>query len=384
MMTIIRYSDNWSPRKERKNEDESMSRTSSSTRKKADNDNSFEDSPTSSREPSIDDVSPADEAIPDLKPSSTITKASLSSTTTASNLNKNSAAQRPTKSYIDPAKKIDLGAAASYKGVQPQASFTSNGANGNSNSTNAAHVETGDLLADLFAEPAAAPVVAMSASATNDDFADFSQFTAAPVGHNQATVEHIQKDDDDEFADFATAFDGPRLPVTSGISQSSPSTYPINLLGDNLSHQHQSHVDSPPTSFTAAFPSQLPFDQQMSPMDMLTPLPASGTLTPSADQHGQIQRINDRFLNNNHGLAMNANNAWSSLAPNVNIDLNNLGRKNETKMKPSMNQLAATVGGLTLSNIPATNAPQRPSPVSPNQPASNYLINQNSNSFGKF
>jgi hypothetical protein len=114
-------------------------------------------------------------------------------------------------------------------------------------------------------------------------------------------------------------------------------------------------------------------------MDMLTPLSASGTLTPVDQQFSnsgsnQSNQRQDHFLNNN-GNTVNSNNTWTSLATNVNIDLDNLGKKNEAKPKKSMNQLAANVSGMSL-----TGAPQQPSPSH----GANYLINQTSSPYGKF
>lgn len=272
---------------------------------------------------------------------------------------------------LDPAKKIDLGAAATYTGSSGQ--LAAEPVKPNS-----------DLLADLF-DSNVQVSSSESKAVPDDDFADFSSLRSnTAVSPAPAPVVSNQKD---EFADFASAFAAPSSAVNIMQSPGSPVTgsgsghqselmqlqqkthSPVSLLSDNL-------FDSPlrpDSTVSSSQPSSLfdPFvnvtsssnqfrNNNNDSQDMLSlPITAgitdqqlfSSTLQPTRANATQQPMQNDNRRRDEKATGK----TWSDLGP-VNIDIDNLLGSKKPEIKLSMNQMASRIA-----------------PVSPTQPMTGFV-----------
>jgi len=298
------------------------------------------------------------------------------------------------KAKIEPSKKIDLGAAANYKGDNSvsQSSVTQRQPN------------SADLLADIFANESQ-PTSLPPPNNVINDFADFSTFNSLPVTVNNPVTGVFQSSPqvplpsstspvakgDDDFADFTTAFSNDPSSNATGAPSMTQPTSSVNFLSDDLfsSLTPTTPTVFPPTVVSSQLQTTVPFAQQP-PLLLLTAQIAQTTLQPTRPDSlsGLSKNPNniDQISNNNSNTAKKAsglpdNTTWSSLASKVNIDVDNLlGSKYEVKTAPSMNQLAAGVSGIGLGS-------SRVRPMSPSSPSTSGIswnTNQaNSNASGR-
>lgn len=292
---------------------------------------------------------------------------------------------------LDPSKKIDLGAAASYTGssANPVTQVPAAAA-----ATPA--VPTSDLLADLFdtgvnISAVPAPVSAVvPALADDDEFADFTAFRSsanAPAVSPALVTSIGSRDTSDEFADFSSAF-------TAGTQQQQP----VNLLDSSFSS-----IPSDVTFTTAG-------NQYSSLPLSLTPLPDHGldaptppsldpltgggvtaqqlfsstlqptrpaTLLPHESLHSNHQQQPD---NKSLTSSSNSNNTWSGIGLNIDVD-NLLSGNNDKQVKPSMNQLAATTAstpGLMSPSSPFGSSARVAPALTPGHQAKAGFISNNS------
>ncbi|KAI1292520.1 Clathrin interactor 1 [Halotydeus destructor] len=242
------------------------------------------------------------------------------------------------KSYVDPAKKVDLGAAAAYRGEQEPTTQSAGQVIGSNSAT------SGDLLSDLFSStPTTAGVnqshISSLINTASDNFADFSS------ANQQAAANQKQ----DDFADFESAFtssaptnSAASLPFTNpAVAQTMPTIQAINLLNDD-SFGDFSTCQPAAVNSAAQVHTSLPFYQ---PAPLLTPSSANGF---QPNPQPTAARPSDLQFNNNLAGSNNVNSAWASMAGTLNIDLDNLGKKNEARSAPSMNQLASSFSTVTL------------------------------------
>lgn len=325
------YSDSWAPKTIEYDEEEERRPKSS-----------FEDlSPVSdeSRGSPVRNASPA--AIGVVKPIPVANRASTA-----------------TKAKLQASKKLDLGAAAHYKG---------DGTSSCNSSQVAATTTTkpSDLLADLFADQA----VVSNLQSSSTDFADFSSLNSEVT---PATSSNLVTSNEDNFADFDSVFSGGSSATTGASSV---------LLTDNL-------ID---TSVFSGGPSSLPgmssskttslfgcSTPAMSPDTGLSPIhfqTASSNLLDESFMsmpasltkqiaETTLQPLRPTSLTNNPSSqskpsGIPSNTTWGNLGQKVNIDVDNLlAYKNDNKPSPSMNQLAA---GITIGTSRVT--PANASPV---------------------
>jgi len=297
------------------------------------------------------------------------------------------------KAKIEPSKKIDLGAAAHYKGDN----------SGFQSSVTQKQPNSADLLADIFADESQ-PTSLPPSNNVIDDFADFSTFNSLPVTVNNPVTGVCQSSPqvplpsstspvatgDDDFADFTSAFSNdPSSNATGALPMTQP-TSSVNFLSDDLFSSptpSTTPIVFPPTVVSSQPQIAVPFAQQP-PLLPLTAQIAQTTLQPTRpDSLSGLSNNNiNQASNDNSNTAKKAsglpdNTTWSSLASKVNIDVDNLlGSKYEVKTAPSMNQLAAGVSGIGLGS-------SRVRPISPSSPSTSGIswnTNQaNSNAFGK-
>lgn len=278
-----------------------------------------------------------------------------------------------TKPRVPIAKKIDLGAAAHYKGdgqskqatIPPPPATTTN---------------SSVLLADLFASE---PVT----TTTKNELADLSFSSASEAVFPS---QNLVTSNEENFADFESAFSAG---ITAPSMTASSSIY---LLSENLL---ETSVFSGPTSIPAMSPSNMASlfaTPATTPLGAINPLvpPAIGS-SPIPPQSVSADLLDDAFssmptsltqqiaqttlqplrptsfLNNNSSSSLEvnkpcsgipSNTTWSNLAQKVNIDVDNLlGNKNDNKSSPSMNQLAA---GITAGSSRVAPSNSSVSPVS--------------------
>jgi hypothetical protein len=271
---------------------------------------------------------------------------------------------KPTKK-LDQIKKIDMGAALNYGkqegSSQAKQSNTSLFDTGLSlqNSNKATDVKSNeDLLNEIFN-------IDSNSSNNNinnnnlinnnnnnlESFADFTQFQSSSNVNNSSN---------DEFADFATAFDAPVQASQNALLSDS------NLLLMQTSNPFI-HNDS---SMAPLQPSPVMTTNQF-PAVMSPTIPFNQTFTVQSSQP------TDLFSNidaNQRSDANNAsvNNTWSDLSGNVNISVDNLlGSKYEKQSAPTMNQLAQGFNNLSFGPQVYTqtnNFGGGLSPVSPQRP----------------
>lgn len=231
----------------------------------------------------------------------------------------------------EPSKKIDLGAAANYKGDT----------NAVSQSIAAPVPKSSDLLEDLFSlspVPAASPTNPISD--LGDNFAVLPQFLPP---HSDEPILAAST----QFADFESAF------TSETIQTVQPTIQPVPSFSEDF-------VSSNPF---ASIPSMNPAAPALNPVSS-TPInlmnelstilqPSSGTLVPN----------NISIANNNVSAGAKkelANTTWGSLG--LNIDLDNLLTRDTKTSAPSMNQLAADVGRITLNQSQQVLQPRTLSP----------------------
>ena len=287
---------------------------------KSNKDNSFSDSPTI----------PKQEPDPIAAPIKAVSKPAISATEV----------KKPKKA--EPSKKIDLGAAANYKGdtraVTQQAA--------------AAVSKQSDLLDDLFSlspVPAASPANPMSELA-NDNFADFSQF---PTQVQQPAIANTS-----QFADFESAFISDTVqPVAESMVQT---VQQVPSFSEDFVSSNPFAVSPVPAPSSIA-PSMSPlFPVHMNPMNIqpVTLLEPSKLNSP---QHGSD---NFSVANNNVPTSSKtelANTTWGNLG--LNIDLDNLLTRDTKTAAPSMNQLAADVGRVNMNQTQQVLQPRTLSPA---------------------
>lgn len=296
------------------------------------------------------------------------------------------------KAKIEPSKKIDLGAAANYKGDN----------SGSQSSVTQKQPNSADLLADIFADESQ-PTSLPPSNNVIDDFADFSTFNSLPVTVNNPATGVFQSSPqvplpsltspvatgDDDFADFTSAFSNDPSSNATGAPSMTQPTSSVNFLSDDLFSSSTTPIVFPPTVVSSQPQTAVPFVQQP-PLLPLTAQIAQTTLQPTRpDSLSGLSKNqnnnNNQTSNNNSKTAKQAsglpdNTTWSSLASKVNIDVDNLlGSKYEVKTAPSMNQLAAGVSGIGLGS-------SRASPISPSLPSTSGIswnTNQANNPSGK-
>lgn len=263
---------------------------------------------------------------------------------------------KPTSSK--PVKKVDLGAAAFYKGEPQTASHITpaHPASGQT-STN----ESNDLLADVFSGASSSsnhtsPVKSINPlddfdprgadSGANGDFGDFSSaFSSQPAPQSIVTS-------NDGFANFDAVFESSQAPPPP-----KPAAQDSFLLDDLLS----------PTPTVQSGPSSLPFNAFPT-----NPILAGPALQPMSLMGYPSQRpVAPTALSQSNISA--SNNTWSDIG-SLNINIDNLSLSGKPKNNaPSMNQLAGSGPISPLSSPP---------PLIPNQgampfmPAGGMMMNQ--------
>lgn len=243
------------------------------------------------------------------------------------------------KTKIESIKKIDLGAANDFgKKESSKTKQTELIETESFETLNISKESNKDLLEDIFSSQT-------SSVNNNDNFADFSQFQSGISSNTKPTS-------GDEFADFTSAFSVPTQPAVPNVqvpqvSQVMPPIQPANSLLDSNPFAPVPAFTSPlqPTNQSSLL-MQPPFDQSLSSNQTNAAVDLFGTSgNPASD--------NDL-----------ANNTWSNIKGNLNINVDNLlESKYERSIAPSMNQLAAGVGNMNISG----NLPQPRLPLSPGQ-----------------
>lgn len=278
------YSDTWSPPKNDSDEDEV----------KNSKDASFSDLPTLKQEPPTPSIPvvTAPTVRPIVNPEVKKTKKS------------------------EPSKKIDLGAAANYKGDTTVVQ------------TAAPAPKSSDLLEDLFSlspVPAASPTNPISS--LGDNFADFSQFPP-PQSEKPAHAASTH------FADFESAFTSETMQPVQPTIQQVPSFSETFMSSNPFASLPSTNPVAP--VLNPVFSKQT--DLLNEPANMFQP--SSGTLVPD----------NLSAANNNVGAGTKkeqlANTTWGNLG--LDIDLDNLLTRDTKTAAPSMNQLAADVGRVNV------------------------------------
>lgn len=282
------YSDSWRNTGSSYNDRDS---DSESCDKPAGSPKSYNDSPpSSSREPSFDEIE---------------------SKSTSTMATKEPRPKKETKNYVAPEKKVDLGAAANYKGD----TATTAPATGTGTSTASAEL----LDIDLF-NPGSA------AAAKQDDFANFKAFESSQPA-------------DDEFADFESAFT--TNPAVNPAVSPSPVVNPVaqppqpQLIND-LFDLNTQPMNVNPVPVANAVPAATLFDAFNGNNNALTPQQL--TPTHAAQSLPAETKSQQQFKNT----------TWDGITGNLNINLDNLGKKSEQKQAPSMNQLASGMSTLSI------------------------------------
>ena len=327
----------------------------------------------------------------------------------------NNATKSKATTKLDPAKKIDLGAAASYTG------------SGNADPAHSDAVPAGntgnDLLADLFDSAAGAqinPPQPVVQTANDDEFADFSAFrssvppvpavtaaaTPSPISSSGSNMQNAGSRD--EFADFTSAFtSGSALSAGTGAGgsiaqqqQQQQQTQSINLLSDNLLDNNfcsiPTDIFAPKSGGVSNHFTSLPYSLNQSDVMSINPLNLpvpqtsslssvsvtaeqlfSSTLQPT--RPGSLLDQNSDKSNDNPAIDSTSNNTWSNVGVNISVD-NLMGGRNDKQSKPSMNQLAAGSGrpasGLMTPSSPLGFGSVRIAPLSPaQQPKAGFLSN---------
>ncbi len=255
---------------------------------------------------------------------------------------------KPTKK-LDQIKKIDLGAALHYGkqegSSQAKQSNTSLVDTGLSleNSNKATDVKSNeDLLNEIF-NIGSNPSPNNNNSSNNninnnnlinnnnnnlESFADFTQFQSSSNVNNSSN---------DEFADFATAFDAPVQTSQNALLSDN------NLLLMQSSNPFIDNNSSMAPLQTSPVTTANQFPDVMSPT-----IPFNQTFTvqssPQTDLFSNIDAKQRSDANN-----ASVNNTWSDLSGNVNISVDNLlGSKYEKQSAPTMNQLAQGFNNLSF------------------------------------
>lgn len=222
---------------------------------------------------------------------------------------------------IDSSKKVDLGAAANYKGSPTTTSVSTVPTSGSD--------LIGDLLSIDVTPSLPTPVSAL------DDFASFESAlpTAAaavacnnipppPLGNTNSSVS--LNNADDEFADFTSAFASTAPTAAAAVTPQAPPVQPLFTGGQ------KSPIDDIFGECDVFTASPLPVNNF--PLNTLQPIAAATT----------VSSTGNRSLENNDTSSSATGSTWANLASTVNISVDNLlGSKYETKSAPSMNQLAA-------------------------------------------
>lgn len=267
---------------------------------------------------------------------------------------------------IDPSKKIDLGAAAHYKGENQNTSSSLDRGAASAGPTNA------DLLGDIFA--VGTPVTGVtSVGSPLDDFTPFEAAipppgTTSPLPTTNAFMPStVPGSNDDEFADFTSAFSSlasPSSPTNLQTPQpplaKSNQSAGCDLFGEPiLQASGPSSLISPGAGIHSVDSfNSLPFIPSPTPVtghqnanasalmqQQLTSQLAASTLQPikaNSSSHGSSGDANRGTNDNNNKSLAATGSTWANLASAVNINVDNLlGSKYETKPAPSMNQLAA-------------------------------------------
>lgn len=221
------------------------------------------------------------------------------------------------------------------------------------------HNKNADLLSDLFSSTEA------SQSHTINEFADFNQFqpdNSTPINGDNNNL------NEDEFADFASAF--------SDNVPNLQTTMPSNLhMNQPLPQQAQPFFQSHGVT-NAINPFINPDPQPQHVFSLDTPLQP-------AKQHNNLnsgafsQRPTDLLFDsapssNNFDFSSVTPNTWTSLGGNVNINVDNLlDSKYAKTTSPTMNQLAAGVGIMSINtNVASTTSNQPRMPI-----ASSNIVN---------
>lgn len=249
------------------------------------------------------------------------------------------------KKKAEPSKRIDLGAAANYKG--DSSSITQQAAVPVSKSS--------DLLDDLFSISPTPPASAtIPVSNVVSGFADFSQLQSSQV---QQTAHATSL----AFADFDSAF----------ISEPNQQTVPVqqvpSFAEDFMSTNPFAARCLPATHPVAAnlnpvFP-VLPSPMNVQSLTLLEPSQANSVpLVPNilSAANNNVASISKKELTNT---------TWSNLG--LDIDLDNLLTRDTKTVAPSMNQLAADVGRISMNQ--AVLQPRTISPAFGGKSAESYI-----------
>lgn len=233
-----------------------------------------------------------------------------------------------------PTKKIDLGAAANY---------------GKDASSTAQNIEkptpnqppSSDLLGDILFDTnstvnTASPVVETTSSPSQENIADFGEFTAAFSNVTLANKTNNNDKVEDEFADFSSAFSGPTSNssldnITSPVAPSNNSSFSnTDLLSGFATNDTPSLLDTS-TSLNSSANSTVP------------PGFVSLSATPIQPLSIPVAQINSS-TSSTSSISNKVGSTWSNLT-GVNINIDDLGicgsKKSPSSNAPSMNQLAS-------------------------------------------
>lgn len=253
----------------------------------------------------------------------------------------------PIKKQLSPARRIDLGAAATY-GKAPS--------NGGNTENEATHVPSliGDVADDLF-DPR------KGVDPPTSNVTEFGDFTNAfpPVNTNSSGVDVVK----DDFADFSSAFTSPQsLPLQTHSlptlqapplqTHSLPPMQPPLPNGNSTVTKSQSNADllmglsgfSSPVHSQAQSSNlaQTPQSPSINPLDSPMSGIGGGLLQPMQDKNVLLQLQPSQSATNS---TKQIGSTWSELNIDIDLDGLNLSGKNKTRpAQPTMNQMASSFG----------------------------------------
>ncbi|CAH1404342.1 unnamed protein product [Nezara viridula] len=242
----------------------------------------------------------------------------------------------PIKKQLSPARRIDLGAAATYGKTTPS--------NTGITESEPANVPSliGDVADDLF-DPRKGVDPPPTSNVT--EFGDFTNAFPPPASSNTSGA-----DVKDDFADFSSAFTAPSsLPLQT---HSLPPIQPPLPNGNSTVTKSQSNtellmglsgfsspVHSQPQSLNLT---QTPQSPSINPLDSPMSGIGGGLLQPTLDKNVLLQLQPSQSSTNS---TKQIGSTWSELNLDIDLDGLNLSGKNKTRpAQPTMNQMASSIG----------------------------------------